>query len=320
MGSNGYLHKECILVQSPTVVPGLLLEEFEQRYSVIRMWDDSEDNRLREVAPSIRALVSAIGTEVPLHLLDSLPNLGLIAINGVGADHIDIDYCRRRGIRVTNTPNVPNEDVADYAMLLTLAVLHRLCEADRFVRAGLWKHQRFPLGHKASGLKIGIMGLGHIGLAIAKRTEAFNNTVLYHDVCEKPDVPYRYYAMLSEMAADSDVLVVACPLCASTKHIVNRDVLDALGPDGVLINIARGPVIDEVALVEALQQKKLRGAGLDVFEHEPNVPEDLLRMENVILTPHLASATWETRLAQVKCVQENLEAFFAGRPLPTPLV
>ncbi|KAH7286197.1 hypothetical protein KP509_33G062600 [Ceratopteris richardii] len=320
MGSNGFLNKECVLVQSPTVVPGLLLEEFEQRYSVIRLWDDAEDNSFREVAPSIRALVSAIGTEVPRHLLDALPNLGIIAINGVGADHIDLEYCRRRGIRVTNTPNVPNEDVADYAMLLTLAVLHRLCEADRFVRAGLWKHQRFPLGHKASGLQIGILGLGHIGLAIAKRAEAFNNRVVYNDVCEKPGVPYRYYEKLCEMASDSDVLVVACPLCPGTKHIVDKEVLDALGPDGVLINIARGPVIDEVALVEALQHNKLRGAGLDVFEHEPNVPEELLGMENVILTPHLASATWETRQAQVKCVQENLEAFFGGKPLPTPLV
>lgn len=316
MGANCHQKKEYVLVQAP-MVPGML-EDLEKRYAVIRMWDSSQATEFQEAAPFIRALVSC--QKVPLELLESLPNLGIIANSGVGVDNIDLGYCRRKGISVTNTPDVVTDDVADLAILLMLAVLRRLCEADRFVRAGHWQRQSFPLAKKASGLRLGILGLGRIGMAIARRAESFDNTVAYYGRTKKPGVTYTYYSKLSELAANSDVLVVACPSTEGTKHIVDKEVLDALGPEGTLINIARGRIVDESALVEALVEKRLGGAGLDVFENEPHVPKELLSMDNVVLSPHAGTATWETRQAMAKVVQDNLHAFFAGTPLLNPVV
>ncbi|KAI5072765.1 hypothetical protein GOP47_0012871 [Adiantum capillus-veneris] len=316
MEANGVQKKEYVLVQAPMVLG--MQEDLEQRYDVIRLWDDSQASLLQDAAPYVRALVSF--HKLPLHLLESLPNLAIISNHGVGIDHIDLDYCCRHGIRVTNTPDVLNDDVADLAILFMLAVRRHLCEADQFVRSGQWVQQMFPLARKASGLRLGIFGLGRIGMAIAKRAESFDNIVAYHGRSKKPGVSYPFYSKLSELAANSDVLVVACPLTEDTKHIVGKEVLDALGPEGTLINIARGPVVDESALVEALVEKRLGGAGLDVFENEPHVPKELLSMNNVVLSPHAGSATWETRHAMAKLVLDNLHAFFAGKPLLTPIL
>ncbi|MCO5570057.1 hypothetical protein L7F22_023771 [Adiantum nelumboides] len=316
MDANGMQKKEYVVVQVP-MVPGMQ-ESLEERYAVIRLWDESHASLLQSAAPSVRALVTF--HNIPLRLLESLPNLAIIANHGVGVDNIDFDYCRCRGIRVTNTPDVLTDDVADLAILLLLATRRRLCEADQFVRSGQWCQQMFPLTRKASGLRLGIFGLGRIGMAIAKRAESFDNTVAYHGRAKKPGVSYPYYSKLLELAASSDVLVVACPLSEDTKHSVGKEVLDALGPEGTLINIARGSVVDESALVEALVDKRLGGAGLDVFENEPHVPKELLSMNNVVLSPHAGSATWETRQAMAKLVQDNLQAFFEEKPLLTPVL
>jgi lactate dehydrogenase-like 2-hydroxyacid dehydrogenase len=223
----------------------------------------------------------------------AMPRLGIVAVNGIGTDAVDLDYARSRGIRVTTTPDVLTDDVADLAMALLLATSRQLCVGDRYVRQGLWGKQGLPLARKASGKKLGILGLGRIGRAI-------------------PD--------LVELARWADILVVAASGGMQSRGIVNAAVLDALGPEGMLVNVARGSIVDEPALVAALEQKRLGAAGLDVFVDEPRVPEALWRMENVVLQPHRASATVETRLAMGELVLENLAAHFAGREPPTAVV
>ncbi|KAH7434951.1 hypothetical protein KP509_06G041900 [Ceratopteris richardii] len=318
------LEKECVLVQTPVVgsklhpLLGSMLHILEERYSVIYLVDDVDVAALRTPLSTIRALIAR--REVPVDLIESLPNLGIIANHAVGTNNIDLDYCRRRAIRVTNTPDVGTDDVADLAILLMLAVRRKLCKAHEFVRAGFWEKTPFPLASKGSGLRLGILGLGRIGMAIAKRAENFKYTISYHGRTQKPGVSYTFYSNLSELAANSDILVVACSLTDDTKHLVCEDVLEALGPEGTLINIARGQIINECALVKALVEKRLGGAGLDVFEDEPYVHKELLNMDNVILTPHVGSSTWETRKVMAKLVQDNIDAFFAGKPLLTPVV
>ncbi|KAH7434947.1 hypothetical protein KP509_06G041700 [Ceratopteris richardii] len=308
--------KECVLVQTPLL--GGILQGLEEHYSVIQLVAGVDAADLKVSLSSIRALVS--WRKVPVDLLESLGNLGIIANYGVGVDNIDLDYCRNRGIRVTNTPDVVTDDVADLAILLMLAVRRKLQKAHEFVRDRSWENMRFPLTRKASGLRLGILGLGRIGMAIAKRAEGFDYIISYHGRTKKPGISYTFYSKISELAANSDILVIACALTDDTKHLVDKDVLDALGPEGILINIGRGPVVDEPALVKALLEKRLGGAGLDVFENEPHVPRELLNMDNVILTPHVGTATWETRRTMDKLVQDNIDAFFAGKPLLTPVV
>lgn len=306
--------KEWVLVKAPLL--GSTLEKLKESYTVAR---EADTATVQDAAPSIKALISG-GGRIPHQLLESFPSLAVITNFGVGVDNIDLDYCRSHGIRVTNTPDILTDDVADLAILLMLAVLRRLCEADQFVRDGQWFLRSFPLVMKASGRRVGILGLGQIGMAIARRAAAFDCIVSYHGRAEKPDVSYTYFSKLTDLASNSEVLIVACSLCEDTKHIVGKEVLDSLGPEGILINIARGGVVDESELVKALVEKRLGGAGLDVFEHEPDVPKELLRLDNVVLSPHAGSATWETRQAMGQLVLDNLHAFFAGKPLLSPVV
>lgn len=251
--------------------------------------------------------------------MDRLPNLEIIANFGVGYDAIDIDAAKERGIRVTNTPDVLSDDVADLALALMLDVSRRLTFGDRYVREGKWEEGNFPLQRKVSGRKVGILGLGRIGQAIASRASAFNMKVAYHGRHEKSDVPYEYHSSLVDLAKTCDFLVIACPGGPSTRHLVNREVLDALGPEGCLVNIARGSVVVEPELVKALAEGRLGSAGLDVFEDEPRVPEELKGMENVVLQPHVGSATFETRKDMAELVLTNLTAHFGGKELPTPV-
>nr|POF14411.1 hydroxyphenylpyruvate reductase [Quercus suber] len=201
-----------------------------------------------------------------------------------------------------------------------LAVLRRLCESDRYVRSGKWKKGDYKLTTKFSGKTVGIIGLGRIGMAVAKRAEAFNCPICYYSRTEKSDTKYKYYPSVVELASNCQILVVACPLTEETRHIVNREVMNALGPKGVLINIGRGPHVDEPELVSALIEGRLGGAGLDVYEHEPEVPEELFGLENVVLLPHVGTATVETRKVMADLVVGNLEAHFLNKPLLTPLV
>ena len=248
-------------------------------------------------------------------LIAALPNLKVISSFGVGLDAIDLEAARARGVAVGYTPDVLNDCVADTAFALVMDVARRFSAADRFVRRGDWLQGQFPLATKVSGKKLGILGMGRIGRVIARRASGFDMDVRYHNRKPLADVDHVYADSLKALAEWADFLVVASAGGAETRGLVSREILDALGPTGYLINISRGTVVDEQALVDALQNGRIAGAGLDVFEDEPNVPEALFALDNVVLLPHLASNTHETRAAMAQRVEDNLAAFFAGRPL-----
>jgi lactate dehydrogenase-like 2-hydroxyacid dehydrogenase len=273
---------------------------------------------LAELRDRVRAIVTGPG-RVDAELMDALPKTEIIATQSVGVDHIDLAAAKARGIVVTNTPDVLTDDVADLAMALVLAVARRLVAGDRHVRDGKWLQGNLPLATKVGGATMGIVGLGRIGQGIARRAEAFGMKIVYHGPRPKAGVPYRYYADLVEMAGAVDYLMVSCPGGTGTRNLVNAEVLRALGPKGMVVNISRGSVIEEPAMVEMLQAGRLGGAGLDVFADEPRVPEALFALENVVLQPHVGSATHATRGAMGQLVIDNLAAHFAGRPLLTPV-
>jgi lactate dehydrogenase-like 2-hydroxyacid dehydrogenase len=248
-----------------------------------------------------------------------LPKLEIVSTFGVGYDHIDAAWAGQHGIIATHTPNVLNEEVADTAMGLLLATVRQLPQADRFLRSGGWVKKEFRHTETLRDRTVGIVGLGRIGKVIARRLDAFNVPVVYHGRSAQPGVPYRYYPDLVEMARDVDVLLVMTPGNAGTKHLINAEVLEALGPKGILINVARGSVVDEAALIEALQKKKILSAGLDVFEKEPSVPRELIEMDHVVLLPHVGSASVYTRRAMDQLMVDNLLAWADGRAPLTPV-
>ncbi len=265
---------------------------------------------LRAASGAIRGLVQGGGTVTPTDLLDALPKLEIISVFGVGYDGVPVDYCRQRGIKVTNTPDVLTDDVADVAVALIMMTGRGFVRLNRFVHAGDWEKRGPELTTKLSGRRVGILGLGRIGKAIAQRVRAMGMEVSYTG--RKPqEVPYRFAPDLKALAAESDFLVVACPGGAATRNIVNADVLAALGKKGTLVNIARGSIVDEPALVAALEAGTIKGAGLDVFADEPHVPAPLFAMDNVVLLPHVGSATNETRKAMGDLCKANLDAWFA---------
>jgi len=271
------------------------------------------------IAPRIRAIAASGESKVPRELIAQLPALEIVSVFGVGYDGIDVAAARERGIAVTHTPNVLNDEVADLAMALVLAVSRRLVEADRYVRTGAWAKGPMPLARKVSGARMGIVGLGRIGKAIARRAEAFGMSIAYTARTAKADAPYPYFATAEALAREVDFLVVITPGGAATRKLIDAKVLAALGKKGYLVNVARGSVVDEPALVEALRAGTIAGAGLDVFENEPNVPAELLALDNVVLTPHVGSATWQTRQAMADLSFGNLQAHFAGKPLLSPV-
>ena len=271
------------------------------------------------VASRIRGVATGGGTGVPATLMQALTNLEIIAINGVGTDAVDLKEAARRGIAVTTTLNVLTDDVADLAMALMLAGMRDLVPGDQFVRNHQWGVGQLPLAHKVTGQKLGIVGMGQVGQAIAKRARGFDMPVSYYSRRDLtlPDIPF--IPELRALAEQSDILVISASGGAQSRHLINRDIMEALGPSGLLVNVSRGSVVDEQALIELLTQGKLGKAALDVFESEPAVPEALLTMKNVVLQPHRASATVETRLQMGQLVVDNLKAHFAGTPLLTPV-
>lgn len=295
-------------------------EILDSRYTVHR-WPEPplQQAWLQEHAADVRAVVTSGGAGIDPPLAARLPSLGIVAINGVGYDRVDIEAMRHAGVRVTNTPDVLTDDVADLAIALMLNVMRSLPAGEQHVREGRWPQSQPDLARRASGRRYGIVGLGRIGLAIAARLAGFGGSIAYTSTTRKP-VDYPYHPDARSLAAVSDVLFVATAASAQTKGLIDGAVLDALGPTGVLINIARGSIVDEPALVQALVEHRLGGAGLDVFADEPNVPEALLTLPHVALAPHVGSATAETRAAMGDLMLENLEAFFAGKPLPTAVV
>lgn len=270
-------------------------------------------------AAVIEAVVSSSRNGVNAALIDSLPNLKIVSHFGVGYDNVDAEHARARGVVVSNTPDVLTDCVADLAIALLVDVARGLTAGDRYVRRGDWLKGPMPLAARASGKRLGILGLGRIGRAIAKRAEGFGMAIRYHNRRPVPGTPYGYEPTLASLAANSDFLMVATSGGAATKGLVSREVLEALGPKGFVINIARGSVIDEPVLLEFLQQGRIAGAALDVFVDEPRVPEAFFALENVVLAPHIASATVETRAAMANLVLENLERFFATGRAVTPV-
>jgi lactate dehydrogenase-like 2-hydroxyacid dehydrogenase len=269
------------------------------------------------LADRVRFLQTTGFHGAPASTIDALPRLEIIACMGVGVDAVDLPLARARNIAVTNTPDVLNDDVADLAIALMLMAGRRLALSDRWVRDGRWLKGGQPLATKVSGKTVGIIGLGRIGKAIARRALGFDMTVVYHGRHRQPDVPYRHYPDLVAMATDVDFLIAIVPGGAETRHLVDAKVIAALGPDGILVNVSRGSVVDEPALVAALESGALGGAALDVFADEPRVPAELLAMDQVVLSPHVGSATHETRTAMCNLVVDNLIAHLDGKPLPT---
>lgn len=293
-------------------------EALAQRYTVHRLHEAADRQALlREIGPRVRAIA---GGHVDAALMDQLPALEIIAHFGVGYDTIDTAAAKARNVRVTNTPNVLNDAMAELTIGLMVALARRLPQADRFVREGKWKGGSYPLQAELTGKTVGILGLGRIGKEIAVRAQAMKMRVVYHGRRRQPYEPYTYYADLTEMARDSDWLVVIAPGGKETEGIVSRTVLEALGPEGYFVNMARGSLVDEPALVELLRTGGIAGAALDVFAREPHVPEALLGLDNVVLSPHQGSATHQTRRQMGELVIANLEAHFAGNPLPSAVV
>ena len=296
-----------------------MMESLRSNYRVHDRIHQSDPTAFTAVSQRIRAISASGESKVSRERIAQLPALEIISVFGVGYDGIDVAAARERGIAVTNTPDVLNDEVADLAIGLVLAVSRRIPQADRYVREGHWANGPMPLARKVSGARLGIVGLGRIGAAIAKRAEAFGMSISYTARSAKAGNGYHYSPSAEALAAEVDFLVVITPGGAGTHKLIDAKVLHALGKDGYLINVARGSVVDEAALVEALQSGTIAGAGLDVFENEPNVPAALIALDNVVLTPHVGSATWQTRRAMADRAFGNLQAHFAGKPLLSPV-
>ena len=301
-------------------LPPMYLDGLKAAFDVHERLHETDPDAFARIAPTIRAVTGGGESQLPRALMDRLPALEVVSIMGVGYDRVDVPAAIERGIPVTHTPDVLNDEVADLAIGLMLSVARRIPQADRYVREGKWASVgNMPLARKMSGARLGIVGLGRIGNAIAKRAEAFGMSIAYTSRNARPDSPYAYHPSAAALAAQVDFLVVITPGGAGTRHLINAEVLEALGPRGYLVNVARGSVVDEQALLAALQKGAIAGAGLDVYENEPHVPEGFWPLDNVVLTPHMASATRETRQAMADLALANLQAHFAGRPLHTPV-
>jgi lactate dehydrogenase-like 2-hydroxyacid dehydrogenase len=276
---------------------------------------------IASIAPRVRAIAAVAGHgPVDSAIMSRFPKLEIVSSFGVGYDHIDAKWAGQNGVIVTNTPDVLNEEVADTALGLTLCTVRHLPQAEKYLRAGNWpKHGDYQLTPSLRDRTVGIVGMGRIGKAIARRFDAMKVPVVYHSRRAAADVPYKHYPNLLDMARDVNLIVVITPGGAATKNLINADVLKALGPEGILINVARGSVVDETALIEALKNKTILSAGLDVFAQEPKVPQELIDMENVVLLPHVGSASVETRRAMDQLVADNIISWFAGKGPLTPV-
>ena len=304
-----------ILITAP--LPPFLYEPLKSSYRCHDYYKaEDKPGTLEAAGARIRGLVQGGGTATPTSLLDALPALEIISVFGVGYDGVPIAYCKKRGLKVTNTPDVLTDDVADVALGLILMTGRGFVRLNRFVQAGEWTKRPPELTTKLAGRKVGILGLGRIGKAIAARCVAMGMKIAYTG--RKPQhVPYEFVPDLKSLAAAVDFLVVACPGGEATRNIVNAEVLEALGKKGTLINIARGSIVDESALAAALTAGVIKGAGLDVFADEPNIPSTLLAMENAVLLPHVGSATRETRQAMGDLCKANLDAWFTEKKVLT---
>jgi len=295
-----------------------VMDEMRRHFTVHHV-SDYPASLNRDLGERIRGLATEANRGAKRDLLALLPKLEIVSLFGVGLDLVDLVAARERKLPVTNTPGVVGREVADLAIGMMLASARQIVFADHFVREGKWKQGPLPLGRSVHGKTMGIVGLGEIGRSIADRAVAFGMRVLYHGPRRKPDAPYDYASDLVAMAEESDFIMVACKGGPETRHLVSAAVIAALGPGGTLVNVARGSVVDEAALIAALKSGALGFAALDVFENSPNINDEFLTLPNVILQPHQGSAARETREAMGLQVVENLRAHFEGRPLPSPV-
>lgn len=310
-----------VLVQLAPIFPPMQ-QQADAAYEIVRLWTmppEAQRDAIAAVADRCDAILTTGGHGAQAALMRQLPGLRIVSCFGVGVDAIDLEYCRARGVAVTNTPDVLTEDVADLALALLLAAVRRVPQGDRFVREGRWLAGGFGVTATLQRRRVGIVGLGRIGQSIARRCAAFGCEIGYFGPRRKPDQPHAYFDDVVALAAWADVLVAACPGGAETLRIVSRPALEALGPESFFVNIARGSVVDQAALVELLVAGRLAGAGLDVFDDEPHVPQALIDCDRAVLQPHQGSATVDTRLAMGRLALDNLAAHFAGRALPTPV-
>ena len=310
--------KDVELLMLGPMMP-MIAEALETQCTLHKAWEAPDPQVfVREIGPLVRGLAGGHG-RVDGALFDQLPQLEIVANFGVGYDTIDAGEAGRRGIVVTNTPDVLTDEVADLAIGLLLATLRHLPQADRYLREGRWLEKPYPLTPTLRGRKVGILGLGRIGGAVAKRLEGFGVELGYHGRREQAGVPYRYFGTLRDLAAWSHVLICVAPGGGETKGIVDAAVFEALGPDGVFVNVGRGSTVDEPALIAALKAGTIGSAGLDVFADEPRVPSELIELEHVVLLPHVGSASVETRRAMGQLVVDNLLSWFSGKGPLTPV-
>ena len=307
------------ILQIAPMMP-VVADQIGRLFTVHRLWEVADrDAFLAEHGPRIRGI--AAGGHAPLDetLMGRLPALEIVSAFGVGYDQIDAKWAGGHGIVVTNTPDVLTDEVADLTIGLLISTVRRIPEAERHLRDGKWPSGAFPLTASLRGRKVGILGLGRIGKAIAKRLEAFGLPISYHGRTRQDGVDYGYVADPVELARQVDVLISVIPGGASTERMVGREIFEALGPDGIFLNVGRGTVVDEAALIEALRSRTILAAGLDVYADEPNVPAELIAMENTVLLPHVASGTVHTRNAMGQLVVDNLVSWFDGRGALTPV-
>ena len=302
-------------------MPPLVVDGVAACSRLHKLWEAPDrEKALAELAPRIRGIATRGGDgKVGAEVMSRFPKLEIVSSFGVGYDDVDAGWAGKHGIVVTNTPDVLNEEVADTTFGLMLCAVRQLPQADRYVREGRWPKAPFPLTASLRGRTLGILGLGRIGRTIARRAEAFGMKVVYHGRRPQDDAPYLYFPTLAGMARACDMLVAITPGGPETRHLVNAEVLDALGPNGIFINVARGSVCDQDALIAALRERRILTAGLDVYADEPNVPRELIEMEHVVLLPHVGSGTKHTRDAMGQLVVDNLRSFIAGRGPLTPV-
>jgi lactate dehydrogenase-like 2-hydroxyacid dehydrogenase len=310
-----------IPILMPAPMPAAVIDALDRRFRLHRLWEQRDaDAFLAQHGATIRGVAAnTLAGRIDAALFDRLPALEIVANFGVGYDNIDARAAAERGVMVTNTPGVLDAEVADLAIGLLLATIRRLPQADRYVRDGRWPDAPFPLSPTLRGRTVGIIGLGAIGKQIARRLEAFDVAVAYHGRSRQPDVGYAYHDTPVALAAACDVLIAIVPGSASTRQLVDAAVLAALGRDGIFVNVARGSVVDEPALIAALRTGTILAAGLDVYADEPNVPAALRELDNVVLLPHLGSASEHTRAAMGQLVVDNLTHWFADRRALTPV-
>ena len=312
------MNKPDILITRQIYVPALAA--LEREYTVHKVWDAPDRQGFIEaIGPRVRAVVTTVVDGVSAREIEAMPNVEVIACFGRNLAKTDLAAAKRRGIAVVNVPDSVSVPVAEIALGLIITVMRRMVEAERYVRAGKWPENPFPPGRGLTGKTCGVIGLGEIGREVAKRVEAFGMSVCYHGPRKKADVAYPFFADLEEMARASDCLIVTCPATPATEKLVNGRILEALGPAGYLVNVARGSIVDETALIAALARGRIAGAGLDVLRDEPQVPPELLALDNVVIVPHIGSTITEIREERLTNIVGNLRAHFAGKPLLTPV-